>query len=142
MALQGYQHDLIIERYYSVVYLFYQKLNSNESVQKCFNKWAGQLKLNPPDPVNIRNTPIIAQPHPATKSEKISAVYYLMLLICMDQVVQEEELEIAEKYAQAIGLKFGIIREIFDALLSIRNSELTPEAIEAQIITYFENQPA
>ena len=46
-----------------------------------------------------------------------------------------------EQYAVAIGLKKSIIRALFDSILVARNSELTPEAMEAQIITYFQNQP-
>ena len=141
MALAAYQQEQILERFISVLWLLYPNRVTNTEHKKCLIKWAGQLGLNPDEILAAHTDVERPRPKPETKPEKIRAVYNLMLLICMDQVIQEEELEIAEQYAVAIGLNKSIIRALFDSILIARNSELTPEAMEAQIITYFQNQP-
>jgi hypothetical protein len=141
MALAPYQQEQIMERFYSVLWLLYPNQITKPAHQKCLVKWATQLGLDPTEILTAHNNADTPRPKPETKSEKIRAVYNLMLLICMDQVIEEEELEIAEQYAVAIGLKKSIIRALFDSIFTTRNSELTPEAMEAQIITYFQNQP-
>jgi hypothetical protein len=141
MALAPYQQEQIMERFYSVIWLLYPNQITNPAHQKCLVKWATQLGLNPNEILTAHNNADIPTPKPETKSEKIRAVYNLLMLICMDQVIQEEELEIAEQYAVAIGLNKSIIRALFDSILATRNSELTPESMEAQIITYFLSQP-
>jgi hypothetical protein len=141
MALEPYQQEQIMERFYSVIWLLYPNQITNPAHQKCLVKWGTQLGLNPTEILTAHNNADSPTPKPETKSEKIRAVYNLLMLICMDQVIQEEELEIAEQYAVAIGLNKSIIRALFDSILATRNSELTPESMEAQIITYFLSQP-
>ena len=82
--------------YFNIVALFLGRDNIESRYLRCLLKWGFQLRLNPEDlakaNVDISNLKF-AQPD--TKVNRLEAIYHLVYMIYLDEVVEDVELEVA-----------------------------------------------
>ena len=82
----------------------------------CIVKWGIQLGMNIADLKELERTnPTI----PTDKSSKIEALYHLVYMIYLDQVVEDLELEVASAYAEKLGFDKALVGDLFKSIATI-----------------------
>jgi len=103
--------------YYNILALFLGRDKIESRYLRCLLKWGFQLRLNPEDlvkaNVDISNLKF-AQPD--TKVNRLEAIYHLVYMIYLDEVVEDVELEVATIYAQQMGFKPSIVSDLFKSI--------------------------
>lgn len=120
------QSKITAEEYNSVKRSFFNILAlflSNEKVESkyvaCLLKWAAQLNLSNEDLHMIEdNFDKIPFELPEDKLEKLEAVYHLIHMIYLDNIVEDIELEVATIYAKKMGFKPYIVAELFKSIVT------------------------
>jgi len=100
--------------YYNILALFLAKDKIESRFLRCLLMWGFQLKLTPEDlktaDVDISNIKFTAN------VEKIEAIYHLVYMIYLDDVVEDVELEIATLYATELGFRTSIVSDLFKSI--------------------------
>src|SRR6478736_9446755 len=109
--------DSVKQSYFNILALF----TANEKIESrfviCFLKWGFQLGLTPDDISKPgRELENIQFTHPQDKLEKLEAIYHLVYMIQMDQVVEDTELEVATIYAKRLGFSASTVAELFKSI--------------------------
>jgi hypothetical protein len=101
----------IKKSYLNIIGLFLGEEQIEGRYLRCLLKWGFQLHVNPENleqaHVDISN---LAFSHPHKKVEKVEALYHLVYMICLDQVVEDVELEVASIYAERLGFNPSLVR--------------------------------
>ena len=104
---------------------------------KCLLKWGLQMKLTEADidaPENSLDQLHFAQP--AGKVERLEAIYHLVQMIYMDQVVEDVELEVASVYAEKLGFKREIVGDLFKSIATLDSDGGTSQNIHKEVIDF------
>ena len=106
--------DSVKKSYFNIVALFLGHEKIDSRFLRCLLKWGFQLHLTPDD---LRNADVDISHLKFTsigdKVEKLEAIYHLVFMIYLDEVVEDIELEIATIYAKELGFKSNIVSELF-----------------------------
>jgi hypothetical protein len=106
--------DSVKKSYFNILALFLGNEKIDSRFLRCLLKWGFQLHLTADD---LRNADVdISHLKFATvgdKVEKLEAIYHLVFMIYLDEVVEDVELEIATIYAKELGFKSNIVSELF-----------------------------
>ena len=79
-------------------------------------KWGIQLGINISDLIELeRSNPTI----PTDKASRIEALYHLVYMIYLDQVVEDLELEVASDYAEKLGFEKALVGDLFKSIATI-----------------------
>lgn len=99
--------------------LFLSKETIKPQYITCIIKWGFQLRLNYKE-INdiIENVDENSFKVPSDKVESIQQVYDLVHLIYLDDKVEDIELEVATKYAEALGYKPYVVGDILKTILT------------------------
>jgi hypothetical protein len=107
----------IKKSYFNILALFlgHEKLESR--FLRCLLKWGFQLKLTPDD-LKHANVDISHLKYTTVedKVEKLEAIYHLVYMIYLDEVVEDIELEVAGIYATELGFKSTVVSELFKSI--------------------------
>ena len=80
-------------------------------------KWSTQLELSIQDLHRIEENFDHLEFKPLTsKQEKLEAIFNLVHMIYLDNIVEDIELEVATMYAKQLGFKEGLVDELFKAI--------------------------
>jgi hypothetical protein len=103
--------------YLNILALFLGQEKIDTKYLRCLLKWGFQLHLNPED-LRLANIDIthLKFEHPDEKVEKLEAMYHLVYMIYLDEVVEDIELEVATIYAEKLGFKTGVVSELFKSI--------------------------
>ena len=103
----------------------------------CLLKWAIELGLTPED---LRQANFDVSPlrfaNPTDKLEKIEALYHLVHLICMDQVVEDVELEVASIYAEKLGFQKSLVSDLLKSIVTADTDGTPVGDIRQQVIDF------
>ncbi|HEY3402662.1 MAG TPA: hypothetical protein VGK59_04690 [Ohtaekwangia sp.] len=103
--------------YFNILALFLGRDKIESRYLRCLLKWGFQLRLSPEDlakaNVDISNLKF-AQPD--NKVNRLEAIYHLVYMIYLDEVVEDVELEVATVYAQQMGFKASIVSDLFKSI--------------------------
>jgi hypothetical protein len=103
--------------YFNILGLFLHEDKMESRYLRCLLKWGFQLHLNPED-MRRANIDLASltylQPH--DKVEKLEAIYHLVYMIYLDEVVEDVELEVASIYAQTLGFKASVVSDLFKSI--------------------------
>ncbi|MDX1628274.1 MAG: hypothetical protein R3345_06215 [Fulvivirga sp.] len=117
MKLDKEELESIKKSYFNILSLF---LGENEVESKyvaCLLKWGVQLNLSHEDLHHIEdNFDQLEFEIPASKVDRMEAIYHLVHMIYLDNIVEDIELEVAGIYANKLGFKSYIVGELFKAI--------------------------
>jgi hypothetical protein len=106
--------DSVKKSYFNILALFLGNEKIDSRFLRCLLKWGFQLHLTADD---LRNADVDISHLKFTtvgdKVEKLEAIYHLVFMIYLDEVVEDVELEIATIYAKELGFKSNIVSELF-----------------------------
>ena len=83
---------------------------------RCLVKWGIQLGVNVDD---LKEMEIIKATIPSDKAGRLEALYHLVYMIYLDEVVEDVELEVATVYAEKIGFKKNLVSELFKSIATV-----------------------
>lgn len=114
--------------------LFLSKETIKPQYLTCVIKWGLQLRLNFED-INdiIENIDKNSFKAPADKIDAMQRIYDLVHLIYLDDMVEDIELEVATKYAEALGYKPHIVGDILKTILTAPYDGLSDDEIRDEI---------
>lgn len=123
--------------YLNIVGLFLSEEKIQSKYLRCLLKWGFQLHLNPED-LQYANVDIshLKFSHPENKVEKVEAIYHLVYMICLDQVVEDVELEIASLYAEKLGFKPALVSDLLKSIVTEDFDEHGEENIRQQVLDF------
>jgi hypothetical protein len=106
--------DSVKRSYFNIVALFLGHEKIESRFLRCLLKWGFQLHLTADD---LRNADVDISHLKFTsvgdKVEKLEAIYHLVFMIYLDEVVEDIELEVATIYARELGFKSNVVSELF-----------------------------
>jgi hypothetical protein len=114
--------------------LFLSKETIKPQYLTCVIKWGLQLQLKY-DEINdiVENINKDSFKAPADKVESMQHLFDLVHLIYLDDMVEDIELEVATKYAEALGYKPHIVGDILKTILTAPSDGLTYEEVREEI---------
>jgi len=105
------------QSYFNILSLFLNEESVQSKYVACLLKWSAQLSLSQKDLHHIEgNFDHLDFTIPESKVERMEAIYHLVHMIYIDNVVEDIELEVATIYASKLGFKGFIVGELFKAI--------------------------
>ena len=113
------QNDSIKRSYLNIVALLLEEKKIDSRYVRCLLRWGFELNVSPGDllAMNI-DFSRIRFVDPGDKIQKVESIYHLVHMICLDQVVEDIELEIASIYASKLGFKPSLIAELVKSIVT------------------------
>jgi hypothetical protein len=133
------QTDSIKKSYFNIVGLFLGRDKIESKYLRCLLKWGFELALSPDD-LRQANVDIsqLAFSHPGDKVDRVESIYHLVHMICLDQVVEDVELEVASIYAEKLGFKASIVSDLLKSIVTA-DTDGTPQGdVRQQVIDFLE----
>lgn len=136
--------DLTVEQtrsikksYLNIVALFLGEEQIPSRYLRCLLKWGSQLSLSPADvqyaEVDISN---LAFSHPQEKIEQVEELYHLVYMICMDQVVEDVELEVASIYAERLGFNPSVVSDLLKSIVTADSDGIPLTNVREQVLDF------
>ena len=113
------QHELesVKRSYLNILALFLTEKQVESKYVACLLKWSAQLNLSNEDLHHIEgNFDRLEFSFPEDKITKMEAIYHLVRMIYLDNIVEDIELEVASIYAQKLGFRSSVVGELFKAI--------------------------
>ena len=113
------QHELesVKRSYLNILALFLTEKQVESKYVACLLKWSAQLNLSNEDLHHIEgNFDRLEFASPEDKIAKMEAIYHLVRMIYLDNIVEDIELEVASIYAQKLGFRASVVGELFKAI--------------------------
>ena len=123
--------------YFNILALFlgYEKIESR--FLRCLLKWGFQLKLTPDD---LKNADVdishLKFTNIGDKVEKLEAIYHLVYMIYLDEVVEDVELEAATIYAEELGFKPTVVSELFKSIATEPYDETSTRNVHQEVMDF------
>jgi hypothetical protein len=123
--------------YFNILALFLSMEKIDSRFLRCLLKWGFQLHLNPDDlkqaSVDISH---LKFEHPEEKVEKLEAIYHLVFMIYLDEVVEDVELEVATIYAIELGFKSDVVSELFKSIATAAYDSTKPRNVKQEVMDF------
>jgi len=122
------------QSYFNILSLFLGEENVQSKYVACLLKWSAQLKLTQKDLHHIEdNFDHLEFSIPQSKVDRMEAIYHLVHMIYLDNVVEDIELEVATIYASKLGFKGFIVGELFKAIATAPFDGKTTNEVRKEI---------
>lgn len=103
--------------FFNILALFLSEKKIESKYVGCLLKWSAQLNLTQTDLHRIEGDfDHLEFATPKDKLAKMEAVYHLVHMIYIDNIVEDIELEVASIYAEKLGFKPEVVGELFKAI--------------------------
>jgi hypothetical protein len=116
-SLNAKQLASVKKSFFNILALFLSQDKIESRYLRCLLKWGFQMGLNPDDlkqaDVDISR---LQFEHPEEKVEKLEAIYHLVYMIYLDEVVEDVELEVATIYAEKLGFRSDVVSDLFKSI--------------------------
>ncbi len=120
--------------YFNILALFLANEHLESRYLRCLLKWGFQLHLNPQD---LKQADVdISHLKFDDKVEKLEAIYNLVHMIYLDEVVEDVELEVATIYAEKLGLKSSVVGELFKSIATEMYDEGKLDNVRQEIMDF------
>jgi hypothetical protein len=135
--LKKEQLDSVKKSYLNILALFLGKESIETRYLRCLLKWGFQLHFNPDD-LKKANIDISSMEflHPTEKIERLEAIYHLVYMIYLDEVVEDVELEVATIYAEALGFKPDVVGELFTSIVTAAYDQKKDKNVRQEIMDF------
>ncbi|MBL6445044.1 hypothetical protein JMN32_01910 [Fulvivirga sp. 29W222] len=115
----------------------------NEQVESkyvaCLMKWSVQLNLTHNDLHHIEgNFNKLIYIAPEDKLSKMEAIYHLVHMIYIDNIVEDIELEVATIYAEKLGFDKSVVGELFKAIATAPYDGKTKLEVKQEVKEFLE----
>ena len=111
------EYASIKKSYFNILALFLSKEKIESKYVGCLLKWSAQLNLSHQDLHMIEEDfDKIPFELPKDKIERLEAIYHLVHMIYLDNIVEDIELEVASIYAQNMGFQPYIVADLFKSI--------------------------
>jgi hypothetical protein len=123
--------------YFNILALFLNEDKMESRYLRCLLKWGFELNLTPED-LRTANVDMasLTYLHPAEKVEKLEAIYHLVYMIYLDEVVDDIELEVASIFAQTLGFKPSVVSDLFKAIATQAYDQSKPRDVRAEVVDF------
>lgn len=131
------QTDSIRKSYLNIVAMFQSQDQVPGRYLMCLLLWATELGLDPEDIRQARSQASLSKPSiPSGKLERVEAMYHLVHMICMDQVVEDVELEIASMYAEKLGFSRSLVSDLLKSIVTAETDGTPTADVRRQVIDF------
>lgn len=129
--------DSVKKSYFNILALFLGNDNIESRFLRCLLKWGFQLKLTPDDlrsadvdMTNLKFTTV------GDKVEKLEAIYHLVYMIYLDEVVEDIELEVATTYAKELGFQSNVVSELFKSIATEPYDQASERNVRQEVMDF------
>lgn len=123
--------------YFNILALFLSQDKIESRYLRCLLKWGFQLSLSPED-LKQANVDIshLQFTHPGEKIDKLEAIYHLVYMIYLDEVVEDVELETATIYAEKLGFKSEVVSDLFKSIATAANDNAKIRNVRQEVLDF------
>ena len=129
--------DSVKKSYFNIVALFLGHEKIESRFLRCLLKWGFQLHLTADD---LRNADVDISHLKFTsigdKVEKLEAIYHLVFMIYLDEVVEDIELEVATIYAKELGFKSNVVSELFKNIATEPYDQASERNVRQEVMDF------
>jgi len=123
--------------YFNILALFLQSEKMETRFVMCLLKWGLKLKLSQKDiDFPEKRLEDLQFSLPADKVAKLEAIYHLVEMIYIDNVVEDVELEVASIYAERLGFKREIVGDLFKSIATRDSDGAASQNIRNEVIDF------
>jgi hypothetical protein len=123
--------------YFNILALFLSEEKIESRYLRCLLKWGFQLNLNAEDlqkaDVDISKLTFL---QPGNRVAKLEAIYHLVYVIYLDEVVEDLELEVATIYANKLGFPSSLVSELFKSIATVAYDESKPRNVHTEVLEF------
>jgi hypothetical protein len=128
----------IKKSYFNMLALFSRAATVETRFVHCLLKWGFQLHLTPSD---LGPGHRISEPGafelPDSKVERMEAIYHLVYMIHLDDVVEDVELELASIYAQELGFSKDTVPDVLKAIeTAVYDDDRSHQEIRNEVLEF------
>jgi hypothetical protein len=131
------QLSSVQKSYFNILALFLGDKAIESRFLRCLLKWGFQLKLTPED---LKNADVdishLTFTSVGDKVDKLEAIYHLVYMIYLDEVVEDIELEVATIYAGKLGFKPNVVSELFKSIATESQDEADTRNVRQEVIDF------
>ena len=132
--LSAQELNSVKESYFNILALFLGKPQVESKFVACLLKWAVQLEFGREDLRKVEeHFQQMVFNMPENNEEKARAIFDLVHMIYMDNVVEDIELEVAGIYAEQLGFKKYIVGELFQSIATAQYDGKTIHEVKEEI---------
>lgn len=123
--------------YFNILGLFLHEDKMESRYLRCLLKWGFQLNLSPED-LRTANVELetLTYLQPSEKVEKLEAIYHLVYMIYLDEVVEDVELEVAAIFAETLGFKPTIVSDLFKSIATAAYDGTAERDVHAEVVDF------
>ena len=129
------QTDSIKKSYVNIVALFLNQEKIDSRFVRCLLKWGLELDLQAGD-VQDMDIAHLKFSDPGDKVERVESIYHLVHMICLDQVVEDVELEVASVYAEKLGFKGSLVSDLLKSIVTAETDGAPQGGVRQQVIDF------
>ncbi len=104
---------------------------------RCLVKWGIQLGVNVEDLKDLEKTDAII---PSDKAGRLEALYHLVYMIYLDQVMEDTELEIATEYAEKLDFKKELVGDLFKSIATLGYDSYSVQDVRKEVEDFLKLQ--
>jgi hypothetical protein len=123
--------------YFNILALFLGNEKIESRFLRCLLKWGFQLNFKLEDlkhaNVDISDLKFLTIDD---KVVKLEAIYHLVYMIYLDEVVEDIELEVATIYATALGFKSSVVSDLFKSIATKPFDESMIRNVRQEVIDF------
>ncbi|GHM98516.1 hypothetical protein WSM22_00060 [Cytophagales bacterium WSM2-2] len=137
--MQDHPIDLskVKKSYYNLLALFMTEPKMESKYLSCIVKWGIHLGVNTSDLKELEKTQATI---PSDKAGRIEAIYHLVYMIYLDQVVEDLELEVASVYAQKLGFEKALVGDLFKSIATIDYDRVSTANVQKEVEDFIKIQ--
>lgn len=137
MTLVAANIESVNKSYFNILALFLGADKIESRYVRCLLKWGFQLHLNPSDIKKTGNDlSELRFSKPEEKIERLEAIYHLVHMIQMDNVVEDVELEVATIYAEKLGFLPSVVAGLFQSIATADDDNFTSRDVRKEVIDF------
>ena len=123
--------------YLNIVGFFLSEEKIDSRYLRCLLKWGFQLHLSPED---LKHADVdlshLKFSHPEDKVERVEALYHLVYMICLDQVVEDVELEVASLFAAKLGFRPALVSGLLKSIVTADADGPSSGSVHQQVVDF------
>lgn len=126
--------ESIKSSYFNILALFLKEEKIESKYVGCLIKWSAQLNLSQADLHGIeQNFDHLTFASPDNRVAKMEAIYHIVRMIYLDNIVEDIELEVASIYAGKLGFEPAVVGELFKAIATAPFDGKSNRAVEEEV---------
>ena len=125
------------QSYFNILALLLEGEKTESRFVTCLLKWGLQLKLVLSDiDTHGKGLEQIKFSQPSDKVARLEAIYHLVQMIYLDDIVEDVELEVSSIYAEKLGFKREIVGDLFKSIATRDADGASGQDIRKEVIDF------